>query len=93
MNNFYLIIICSIAVETIFEIIKDFVNEDRTPNLVRIGSAIIGVLVAINYNLDVMKVLGINGIIPYFGVICTGLCISRGSNFIHELLNKISNVK
>lgn len=92
MEKFYAIIVCAIAIESIFEIIKGFVKEDKKPNVTMILSAIGGILVAINYNLDMLEVLGLNGNIPYFGIVLTGIAISRGSNYIHDVLKQLVNV-
>lgn len=55
-------------------------------------SIVIGVTVAFGFNLDLMAVLGFNAA-QWFGVLLTGLLISRGSNFVHDLGQFINNLK
>lgn len=59
----------------------------------RIGSMVIGLLLAVGSGLDLMALIGIPLKVPYAGLILTGLLISRGSNFVHDLLVKIANIK
>jgi hypothetical protein len=52
----------------------------------RIGSLVIGVGVAIAGGLDACATIGIPMTIPYLGSIFTGILISRGANFVHDIL-------
>ena len=42
---------------------------------------------------DLMQAAGFSMKIPFIGQVCTGLLISRGSNFIHDLLQSIAKYK
>ena len=59
----------------------------------RIGAIAIGELLAIGAGMDMLAMVGIPLKIPYVGMILTGLLISRGANFIHDLLSSINNVQ
>jgi hypothetical protein len=52
----------------------------------RIGSLVIGVGVAVAAGLDACTAVGIPMTVPYLGSIFTGILISRGANFVHDLL-------
>ncbi len=58
----------------------------------RIGALVVALILCIGVRLDILALLGINVTIPFLGVILTGILISRGSNFIHDLLVKIGQV-
>ena len=58
-----------------------------------IGSLIVGVVVAITAKIDIFELQGISLSIPVIGYILTGILLSRGSNFIHDLYNKINSKK
>ncbi len=58
-----------------------------------IGSLIVGIIVAILSKIDIFEIQGINLSIPFVGYILTGILVSRGSNFVHDLYNKISAKK
>jgi hypothetical protein len=47
--------------------------------------------VAIGGKIDFMTAVGVPINIPYAGMIFTGLLISRGSNFMHDLLQNVNN--
>lgn len=49
----------------------------------------LGIIVAILYNLDLPEYFNIKSRIPYIGCIFTGILISRGSNYIYDLISKI----
>ena len=55
-----------------------------------IGSLVIGVLISILAKIDIFELQGLVLSIPFIGYILTGILISRGSNFIHDLYGKIS---
>ena len=49
----------------------------------------LGVIVAISYNLDLPEYFNIKSRILYIGCILTGVLISRGSNYIYDLISKL----
>ena len=59
----------------------------------RIGAIAIGELLAIGAGMDILAMVGIPLSIPYLGMILTGLLISRGANFVHDLLKSINNLQ
>lgn len=80
----------AILVESLVEIIKSVYNE-RKINLVVITSILVGLLIAFTLDLDLFKLLGLNAQIDYVGLIATGMIISRGSNYVHDLLATLGN--
>lgn len=56
-------------------------------------SILVGVAVAFAYDLDIPKCFEINSSVPFFGNILTGILISRGSNYIHDVISAISDLK
>ena len=59
----------------------------------RLGSLMVSILICIGTDVDILKVLEINENMPYLGVIMTAILMSRGSNFMHDLLFKIEGEK
>ena len=55
----------------------------------RIGAIAIGELLAIGAGMDILAMVGIPLSIPYLGM----LLISRGANFVHDLLKSINNLQ
>ena len=48
---------------------------------------------SVSYKLDLPKHLGLKSSIPYIGSILTGILISRGSNYLFDILKVITNEK
>ncbi|MDO4200414.1 MAG: hypothetical protein Q4D57_06685 [Clostridia bacterium] len=53
-------------------------------------SIFFGVLISIAYQIDIPKYLDLNSRIPYLGNILTGILIARGSNYIYDLIIKLT---
>ncbi len=83
MKLFGLIAIAVVA-ESIWETIKMIRNNGQL-NWDRIGALIIGLLIAIGTGADLFQLMEIPFRFPYIGTILTGLLISRGANFMHDL--------
>lgn len=66
----------------------------------RIAAVVVGVVVALAFSLDLIAAVGVTppseGVLsplaPWVGQILTGLILSRGANYIHDLLGKLQPV-
>jgi len=58
-----------------------------------IATMAIGIGIAFVFNMDLFSAVGLNVDIPYVGKILTGIFGSRGSNYVHKLIVKLSGVK
>lgn len=50
----------------------------------RAWSCAVGIVIALEYALDVFALLGMRAAQPWFGVVVTGALLGRGSNWLHE---------
>lgn len=92
MEQFFGIIVLAIVVEGIVTYVKEwFVNNKF--HWQQAVTVILGIFVCIAYNLDLIQVLGVTSTIPYVGCVLTGILISRGSNYIFDLISKLQNPK
>lgn len=91
MNILSLIVLALIG-EALWETIK-LIWQNGKLSIDRVGALLIGELLAIGAGVDLLAMVGVPLKIPYAGLILTGLLISRGANFIHDLLQSISNVQ
>ncbi len=55
-------------------------------------SLVLGITVSVAYKLDLPKHFNLKSDIPYFGCIVTGILLSRGSNYMADLIQKLSNL-
>jgi len=93
MNN-EIIEIMSFAVltESIITYFKEFfVNGDFSFSM--LFSIVLGILIAVAYKLDLPEYLDLKfSSIPYVGNVLTGILISRGSNYIYDILKVITYI-
>ena len=92
MANVFSLFLLAIVVEATVSYVQEwFVSKNF--NWKQSLAAVLGVVVAIGYNLDLIAMFGVESTIPYLGVVLTGIIISRGSNFIADLLKKVQTYK
>ena len=91
-NKVYVFVLFSILIEGIITYINQIFIDGIFSWKISI-SIFLGVLIAISYRLDLPKYFEINSGIPYIGCILTGILLSRGSNYIFDLLKNIGVIK
>lgn len=88
-NKTFGLVTFAMLIEAIITYINQFfVNENFCWEMFL--SIILGIFVAIAYNLDLPSYFNLNSKIPYVGCILTGILLSRGSNYIFDLIDKIT---
>lgn len=93
------VIFSAIVVETIVNIIRnvgDVVNsEEDGPGKfywIALGTSLVGgLIVSINYDVDLFKLAGMEGKVPVIGAILTGLIVSRGSNVVSDVVDRLNS--
>lgn len=90
--SFIAVIVLAMIAEAVWETIKMTFQNGKL-SLDRIGSMVVSISLAIATGMDLFKLVGISQSIPYLGIILTGLLLSRGSNFMHDILESISNIQ
>lgn len=89
------VLIASVLVEAIIFVVfsidgmKAFDDKIKWLPLQVLASIILGVAVCYYVKLDIFSVFYSNVIPRGFGFVCTGLIVSRGSNFVHDIIRKI----
>lgn len=83
------LIIVAFLVEAIWETLKMTWQEGKLSKD-RIGALAVGLIMAFTMNLDLFVAIGLNPIFDYVGVIATGILVSRGSNYVHDVINLIN---
>ena len=68
--------------------LKDKWNETVVVQIMRLWSGLVGVGIAWELNLNIFALLEADMRHPLMGNILTGLLIGRGSNYVHELINR-----
>lgn len=86
------LVIVAILIEAIWENIK-MVWQNGKFSIDKIGSLVISILICILAKIDIFPIVNLSIMVPVIGSILTGIIVSRGANFVHDLLNKISGDK
>ncbi len=84
------IIAIALLVEAIWETLKMVWQEGKI-NVNTIGALAVGISVSILAKIDIFAMQGISLSIPLVGWILTGILMSRGANFIHDLFDKLED--
>lgn len=82
----------TVIIESLITYFKEFfVYGDFSFSM--LFSLILGVIIAIAYKLDLPEYLDLKSSVPYVGNILTGILISRGSNYIYDILKTITSLE
>ena len=84
-------IMTALLVEGIITYFNEFFISGHTPWQM-ILSLVLGIIIAMAYKLDLPKYLGLQSNISYVGSVLTGILISRGSNYLYDLINKLTAI-
>ena len=84
------IVTVALLVEAIWETLK-LVWQEGKLNVNTIGALIVGIGVSILAKIDIFAMQGISLSIPLIAWILTGILMSRGANFFHDLFNKLGD--
>ena len=90
MQLISLLVLATIG-EAVWETLK-MAWQDKKRTVDRIGALVVGILIAFATGVDILSLVNLPSKIPALGLILTGILISRGSNFVHDILASIDNV-
>ena len=82
------LVVIAILVEAIWENIKMIWQKGKL-SIDVIGALGFGILICILTNANIFPIVGISIKIPVIGEILTGIIVSRGANFVHDLFTKL----
>lgn len=87
-----LFITTAILIEAVWENLKMVWKKGKF-NANKIGALIVSIFICVLVNIDIFNNLGLTMSLPYVGSVLTGILMSRGANFVHDLFNKINGGK
>lgn len=95
MEAIAIVIIIAVIVEAVIQVVKAGVPETVTaPAWVwPVCSAALGIVLCVLAGVDALALLGVELSIPAVGSVLTGILVSRGASFVHDLWGKINEVK
>ena len=88
MDKVMQILVLAFVVEALWETLK-MVWKDGAFSVNKVGVLVIGVIACINFNIDVFEQVGIDGLNKMVNLVLSGVLVSRGGNFVHDLFGKL----
>jgi hypothetical protein len=79
-----IIIIAALLAESAWETGK-MVWQQGKVSVDRVGALVVGLIFAVGAGLDLCALLGLSFKLPLIGQVLTGILLSRGANFVHDL--------
>lgn len=90
--NVALVIAVAILIEGLVEYGKNiaemFYGGDKKTAITQLVTIVVGIVLAFAFNADMFIPLGLT-VNHYIGMVLTGIVMSRGSNYVSDLIGKI----
>lgn len=97
METIALLIAVAVLVEGLVEyvktIVKVFTEGDVKTGITQLCAVAIGILLALITNANLFTALSIDVAHSWVGCVLTGILISRGSNYLSDLLHRLNLTK
>jgi len=90
-NSITALLFFAILIEGFVEYVKLSFQRKMCTEI--IGAMICGIGIALVYDLDLIAAVGITTEVPYVSNVLTGLILSRGSNYVFDLIGKFTEAK
>lgn len=91
MEKFFGLVILSIIIEGVVTYVRTWI-VDKHVQWQQIMTCVLGLIIAVAYRLDLIALFGYESSLPYLGNVLTGILLSRGSNYIFDLIKKLLSV-
>ena len=89
--NFLPIVLMAVIVEGLITYLQQFIKMKKLCWQMII-SIIVGVFCTVAYEIDLFALFGMSTSIPFLGNVLTGILISRGSNYIFDLIKQVNGI-
>lgn len=92
MDKFFGIMVMAVIVEGLIAYANMIVSPNKVIKWECVAAIVFGVFIGIAYNLDLLAVFGVISPLPFVGCALTGVLLSRGSNYIADLVKVLTNL-
>lgn len=90
--EFFQLLVIAATLEALWETCKVFWQAGKL-NVDRVGAAVLGVFLCVAAGVDFFIIVDIPLAVPFAGAVLSGLLVSRGANFLHDLLGTIADLR
>jgi len=88
----FALLVLALVVEALWDSLKMTWQKGKfSPD--RVGALVLGIVLAVGADVDFFELVGVPISWPYVGPILTGVILSRGANFVHDLLASVEGLK
>lgn len=88
MSQIVMVLVLGVTVEAIVEY-ANIIFADKVFNWKQLLAAILGVGLAILAKVDLFSAVGVEFVVPYVGMVLTGVIFSRGANYAADFIRLI----
>ena len=89
MDKLTVVILLAILAEAIWETLKMTWQKGKI-SIDRVGALVISIGICVAAGVDMFSLVGVPLASNIIGMVATGVLISRGANFIHDLIDKFA---
>jgi hypothetical protein len=90
--DFFKMLLVSLCAESIWETCKMFWQDGKV-SADRIGAVVLSIFLCVAAQVDFFALVGVPLVIPYAGMVLSGIIVSRGANFLHDFLAAVQGLK
>ena len=88
IETFVTLFILSVLCEAVVEWLKDLVPA-LAGTAAKVAALVVGLVMAFGAGQNLFDLIGVQFAYPVVGVVLAGIVVSRGSNYIHDLIAKL----
>jgi hypothetical protein len=90
--EFLQLLIIAAVLEALWETAKMFWQAGKV-SIDRVGAAVLGVFLCVAAGVDFFQMVELPLIVPFAGMVLSGLLVSRGANFVHDFISTVEGIK
>ena len=90
--KWYALLFLSIVIEAVVTYARTLIVDRRFQWQIAVAM-LLGVGCALAFGVDLFAVAGIPAAVPYVGQMLTGVLLSRGSNYVFDLIGRLTTAK
>lgn len=92
MEQIWIFSMLAVVVEALTEYVKNMTAAgSRKAVLIQLGALVTGVIVCAAAGADLFAALDVHFAVPWMGCVLTGVFVSRGANYVSDLLKKVNH--